>query len=330
MTPFYKRRLFWLLFGLPNLLSILYFGAIAAPQYVSSSSVIVYQSSAAGVPPASAQFGQAAGLSVEGDYLVQSFIVSWHCFEALDAKALRRSWSRGDFITRFGGVGGLFGGNVTDLYHYYLGHVRTHIDNNSAIMTVSVRGYDPAFVLALNREILARSEAALTAINMQAYQNAESFFKVRVQAAKDHLQQVLAAQADTPQAQQFNHLTLKKIALEARLSALEKQPAAAAQLRDLRSEIAGVEAQLASLPPAQLGEGAVYDQLLVQDAESNLLSMETQLLVAQQAALQHLYFMDYVTRPAVPPNPTAPSRLVWVLCIMAGTFLFYLIVKPTH
>lgn len=329
MTPFYKRRLFWLLFGLPNLLSILYFGVIAAPQYVSKSSIIVYQSASGGGGDESVPLGQAAGLSVEGDYLVQSFIVSWHCFAGLDAKHLRRSWSQGDFITRFGGVGSLFGANLTDLYDYYLGHVRTHIDNNSAIMTVSVRGYDPAFALALNREILAQAEAAINAINMQAYHNAEGFFQGRVQAAKQRLQNALAAQAKTPQAVQLNQLNLKEIMLEAQLSVLQKQPTSVAQLRDLRAEIAGLKGQIKLLSQAP-GEAGVYNQLLVQDAQSNLLSMETQLLAAQQAALTHLYFVNYVAQPAVPPNPTAPDRLAWIFAIMAGTFLFYLIVKPTH
>ena len=270
MTPFYKRKLFWILFGLPNLLSIFYFGALAAPQYTSQSSIIVYQSAASGATPDALQLEQGGGVSVEGDYLIQNFITSWRCFAALDHTKLQTAWSQGDILTRFGGVASLFSGNLTSLYNYYLGHVSMHINNNSAIMTLSVRGYDPAFVLDLNHDILAASALALNQINAQAYESANHFFQPRLQAA----QAALNAAQNTP-------------------------PSAAAST-------------------------------LVSEAQANLHAVEAQRRAAQQATLQHLYFMNYISQPAMPPNPTAPNRLVWILAILAGTFLLYLIVKPSR
>lgn len=275
MTPFYKRKLFWALIGLPNLLSILYFGALAAPQYTSKSSLIVYQSAAADISPTDLQLEQGGGVSVEGDYLIQNFITSWQCFTALDHESLQTAWSKGDLITRFGGVASLFSSNITSLYHYYLGHVSTHIDNNSAIMTLSVRGYDPAFVLALNRDILTKSAQAITHINAQAYENADNFFAPRMRAARDALNAALQAES------------------------AQKSPSDATST-------------------------------LVNDAQANLHTIEAQRLTAQQAALQHLYFMNSINLPSVPPDPTAPNRLLWILAILAGTFLLYLIVKPSN
>lgn len=275
MTPFYKRKLFWILFGLPNLLSILYFGALAAPQYTSRSSIIIYQSAASGTDANALQLGQGGGVSVEGDYLIQNFITSWHCFAALDHADLQNSWSKGDILTRFGGAATAFSHNLTSLYNYYLGHVSTHIDNNSAIMTLSVRGYDPAFVLALNRDILAASARAITKINAQAYESADAFFKPRLQAAR------------------------------AALTAAQQAQSAEKSLSDAAST-------------------------LVSEAQANLHAVEAQRLAAQQATLQHLYFMNYINQPALPPNPTAPDRMLWILVILAGTFLLYLIVKPSR
>lgn len=275
MTPFYKRKLFWILFGLPNMLSILYFGALAAPQYTSQSSVIVYQSAASGAPSEDLQLEQGGGVSVEGDYLIQNFITSWHCFAALDHTDLQTAWSKGDILTRFGGAASVFSSNLTSLYNYYLGHVSTHIDNNSAIMTLSVRGYDPAFVLALNRNILSAATQAISQINAQAYESADRFFQPRL----------LAAQAALNAAKQAE--------------AAEKAPS---------------DATLT----------------LVNEAQVNLHAVEAQRLAAQQATLQHLYFMNYINQPALPPNPTAPNRLLWIVAILAGTFLLYLIVKPSR
>lgn len=348
---FYKRKLFWILFGIPNFLSIIYFGLVASPQYISQSSLVVYQSAAADASPVTLQLGQNGGMSVEGDYLVQSFIASWQCFKTLNHGNLRKSWSNGDFITRFGGVMSLFETNVTSLYNYYLGHVYTHINSNSAIMTVSVKGYDPNFVQKLNQEILDKSDKAVNDMNAQAYQNAENFFNSRVQAAKANLKTTILSvtgvqqnsnvlnpsTAYSSQLDLINQLTLKMVSMEAQLTVLQKDTPNSAQVHGLQAEIAKINDEIKSISSKIRGNGTAltsvdgnfsYNQALVQNAKSNLLNVETQLLTAQQAALQHQYFMEYINQPSVPPNPTSPNRLEWIFSIMAGTFLFYLIVKP--
>lgn len=67
---FYNRKSFWILFGIPNILSIFYFLLIATPKYVSESSLIVYQNNQGGADKAvSLQLSQnGGGVSLEGDY----------------------------------------------------------------------------------------------------------------------------------------------------------------------------------------------------------------------------------------------------------------------
>jgi capsular polysaccharide transport system permease protein len=348
---FYRRRLFWVFVGIPNLISIVYFGFIASPQYVSESSLVVYQSASADNSPVTLNLGQNGGTSIEGDYLVQSFIASWRCFATQDHAALVQSWSNGDFVTRFGGLISLFNKNITSLYKYYLAHVSIDIDAKSAIMTVSVQGYDPNFARKLNQKILDESDDAVNDMNAQAYQNAENFFLGRVMAAKSDLNNAIISvtslqknsnvlnpsSAYSSQLALINQLTLKKVAMEAQLTVINKDTPNSAQVQGLTAEISQIDNEISNLSNTIKGKDSsltsvdgdfVYNQALVQNAEANLLNVETQLLTAQQAALQHQYFMEYINQPSVPPNPTRPYRLKWLLGILGGTVLFYLIVKP--
>lgn len=353
MRSFYKRKLFWILFGVPNLLSILYFGAIASPQYVSRSSLIIYQSGATVSSFGGLPLWQNSGVSLEGGYLVRSFIKSWQCFKTLDSGGLRSSWSSGDFITGFGGVASLFNTDVTSLYHYYRGHVHAHIDTNSAIVTIRVVGYDPGFALKLNQDILNQTDKAISNMNAQAYQNAQALFQNRLQAAKadlkaaimgeTHFQKGTAAlssfsKADQLQLALINQLVLEKIAIESRFPMLQNNSSGStsaqlllAQVNKIDDEIDILFIKIQSCNKSLNSEGKsfVYNQTLVQDAASNLLGLERRLFTAQRVALQHQYFIEYVSKPSVLPNPTSPARLQWIFGIMAATFLFYLIVKPS-
>lgn len=353
MRLFYKRKLFWILFGVPNLLSILYFGAIASPQYASQSSLIIYQSGATVSSFGGGTLWQNSGGSLEGDYLVRSFVKSWQCFETLDPKVLRSSWSSGDFITGFGGVASLFKTDVTSLYHYYRGHVHTHIDTNSAIVTIKVVGYDPGFALKLNQDILNQTDKTISNMNAQAYQNAQALFQNRIQAAKADLKAAIMgetqsqkgtaslsslSEADKVQLAFINQLILEKIAIESSFPMLQNNSSGSASSKLLLAQVNEIDDEIdilfikiqnADKPLNSDGKILAYNQELVQVAASNLLGLERRLFTAQRVALQHQYFMEYVSKPSVFPNPTSPARLQWIFGIMVGTFLFYLIVKPS-
>lgn len=346
MRLFYKRKLFWLLVGGPNLLSILYFGAIASPQYVSQSSLIVYQSEPTTSGSGGMPFWQNNGISLEGDYLVQDFITSFQCFKTLDLADLDKSWSSGDFITSFGGIASLFKTDTTSLYDYYLSHVRVHIDVNSAIVTVRVAGYNPDFVLKLNQEILDQSNKAISDLNIQAYQNAQALFHNRLEAEKATLQAAIMAGGNVQKESEayktdlalIDQLILKKTMMEAEFSIFKNDfsdsgsmQGRLADVNKINDEIDALSLKIQAETNDSNPDGGdfIYNQVLVQNSTERLLGLEKQIFTAQKVALQHQYFMEYVSRPSVPPNPTSPKKLQWIIGIMLATFLIYLIVKPS-
>lgn len=354
-TLFLRRKSFWIVFGVPNILCILYFGVLASPRYVSQSSLVVYQANQTDqARPVSVQLsGNGGGVSLEGDYLVARFIRSWQCFKQQDPARLRAHWSRGDIVSRFGGLLDLFDTTPTGLWRYYRNNVTTSIDKDSSIMTVRVVGYNRHFAEALNHSVLAAAAKAVNQMNGDAFRNAETFFDSQVRSARKTLKSSILALSDIqrkskvidPSADYQSKLTLlntlinKRITMQAQMRVFAKATPGSARVRNLRVELQAVDKEIAattrqieggSTPLSSVVGPFAYHQALIRNAESRLKADEEQLLAAQQTALQHQYFMEYVDHPAAPPNPVLPYRLWWILVTMAATFTLYLIVKPAN
>jgi capsular polysaccharide transport system permease protein len=131
----FHRPLFWVIVGIPNIISILYLCLIASPVYVSTASLIVYKPSQ-GVQSLSAMLsGAGGGSSTEGAYIVKDYIGSWDEFRnVLRTIDLLKHFKQGDLITRFGGLASLFRNTDVALWHYYQRRVSASIDQNSGIV----------------------------------------------------------------------------------------------------------------------------------------------------------------------------------------------------
>lgn len=347
---FYKRKLFWILFGIPNILSLFYFALIASPRYVSEASLVVYQSeqSSGG---ATLQLAQSSGgLSLQGGYLLESYLASWDAFARLDRRMLIDGWSAGDFVSRFGGLFDTFGHTPTTLFHYYRSHVSTAVDAESAIVTLTVRGYDAQFVKKVADAALLSGSRAINVINQQAFDNASIFFEQ--QNAKDQaklrrdVNQLSAFQKSSkivdPNAAYgakldlLNQLTSRLVQLNAQADIVRQSTPGSDQIHNLATERQSLESKIQELQGDVYGRsGALtqmtgtytYLQTLIRNDEAALAADEQQMLHAHQLALQNQYFIGYVSFPNVPVNPTEPHRLDWILGILAGTFILYVIIK---
>lgn len=350
--PFYRRKAFWIVFGVPNIISILYFLAIAAPEYVSQASIIVYQAkSGGGAGPVTLKFNNSTGgVSTEGDYLAAKYARSWECFTQQDPKRLRAAWSRGDFVTSFGGLLDGFRSNPTTLWHYYQSHVVTTISEKSSIMTVRVIGYDPSFVHTLNQGVLASAGKAINAMNRQATANAESFFRSQVADAREQLhadiQKLAALQSHggivDPGADYkaklslLDSLLVKRAELAARISAVAAATPDSRAVSNLKAErevldheITRIRHEVAGTPAALTGVTGDFQYVssLIKNDENALETSEGQMLSARQAALQHQYFIENIGAPTTPVDPTRPERWTGLGIVLLVTFFLYLIVK---
>jgi capsular polysaccharide transport system permease protein len=349
---FYRRKLYWIIFGIPNIVSILYFSLIASSQYVTEASVVVYQADqGSGAQSINLQLSQnGGGVSLEGDYLLKTYLASWNCFAQLDQKSLAMAWGRGDLVSRFAGLLSAFRDTPTALWRYYQHHVTAQIDEQSAIMTVRVSGYDPNFVKSLADSVLASSGKAINQINQQSFANTEHFFqeqigkdRARLRADIDRLSAfqktshvVDPSAAYASQLDLLNQLAGKVATLDSQIAAVQASTPASAQLQNLVSERQSLQQRIASLQGQAYGHSGALTQVtgnysflqsLIRNDETALSADEAQLLHSHQSALQNQYFIEYVSTPVAPANATEPDRVFWILGILLGTSLLYLIIK---
>lgn len=350
-APVLRSKLFWMLFCLPNLLAFLYFTLIATPQYVSEASVVVYQSQEAGGNSVNLRLSETGGgLSLEGDYLLAEFLTSWDCFSHEDAGHLRQAWSAGDFISHYGGIREVFRDTPTLLWHYFQRHVTTRVDEQSAIMKVRVRGYDADFVHDLNQRLLLGANQAINAMNREAYDNAEHFFRDELEQdqrqLRDNINQLSEFQRRThlldPNAAYGSQLDLlrslaeKRATVAAQADVLAQDMPNSPERADLQKQLDALDHEMAGIETdghGRIGDltkvsgDFVYLQAQVKNSQDAIASDEEQLLKARQTALQHQYFIEFVSQPTRPVNPTEPRRALMIALILIGTFLLYVIVK---
>lgn len=347
---FHQRRLFWIVFAIPNILSLLYFALIASPQYVSEASIVVYQSDQGSAGKTLQLTQSGGGLSLQGAYLLDTYLASWDAFARFDRKALDEGWSAGDFVSRFGGLLDAFRRSPTVLYRHYKSNVAATVDEESAIVTLRVTGYDPRFVKKVADDALRAGSRAINVINQQAFENAAAFFEQQI--AKD--QAKLRRNVDRLSAFQkasrivdpaaaygakldlLNQLNGKLAQLDAQADMVRQSTPGSDQVENLATQRRSLEGRIRALQGEVYGNSAAltqmtgtytYLQTLIRNDEAALAADSQQLLQAHQLALQNQYYLGYVSYPNVPVNPTEPRRLLWILSILAGTFVLYVIIK---
>lgn len=345
---FYKRRIFWWVCGLPSLLSCFYLFVLATPRYVSEAVVRVYTSSPETDASGGGMIGEIGGGSSisSGAYIFKKYIQSWDMFQILGVKKLYNHWSKGDFISHFGGILTLFSANDMKLWAYYKNHVLVKLDEVSGLLIIKVHGYSADFVCNLNHEIIEQAQNKL----LQSYIKAD-------QAERDMLSQKLLEDRNKLRSDLDNISLLQKSAgisdlkseYQAVLESLSeaqkeriivKTKASATQFLAERGEkIAALKVQLASLDEdiaAQRKEIAsqadVYKKY--EEAESNvqedirnIMLDEQSLLESFRSSLKHAYYIDVIEEPIHPTNPTRPRALYWAAILFFTSFVIYLLVK---
>lgn len=333
--------------GIPNILAGGYLLFLAAPVYVSQAQLVVYQESS-GHQQTLSLGKKRGGTSLEGDYLLSSYLHSMKAFSALDHKILAREWSSGFGVQDYGGLFQGFQRTPLTLWHYYRDSVLIHIDPNSAILTLSVLGYHPGFTQALSQKLLSMGEQNLSQLGEQAYRSAFAYDKGLVQKQQKRLEQAIAYLADYQK--KIGILSLGddyRSALDTRTQLLVKQAEIKAQLAvyaksepknpvtdGLREEVAQIDADLAKnsaaqarRPLVQYGHRYTLLKTKVANAEHLLLADDETLLRTRQNQLSHQYVLSYISPPYRPAVPQLPYRVTTLLWILLGTLIVYLVVK---
>jgi capsular polysaccharide transport system permease protein len=349
-TPFYRRRLFYIVVALPTAIVALYLGLLASPRYVSTTKLVVYQESSSPTASLGGASSISASLSgspsLHGDYLLSSFLLSEKAFQQANPSWLQKNWSQGTGFFDFGGLLQFFQRNMLTLYRYYQSQIGLHVDAKSTVLTMTVDGYTPQFPQQLSKKILAEGQKAITDLGDQSYRQSvdynEKLVKKQKMALADSIQSLAAAEKSSglvnyqtlyqSQLSLIGHLMEKEAELTAQLHAsLALQPNNP-ENKIITQEISSIRSKLERLhirsdrPDSVLASHVGQLQLLqsnVKNAYQLLLSEEATLVKAKESLLAHKYVLSYVSPPSLPQVPSLPDRwwILWVFLISWGVYV---------
>lgn len=187
-----RAQLFLVIVVIPTFLVAGYYFLIAAPRFVSEASFLV-RSAAYQSPSGIGGAGGAASLSstrAPGDFAdaVNSYVLSRDMVDDLDrGGALRSALSRqeSDFLYRFPNF--YRKDNREHLYYHYLSMVTADLDKTAGINTVSVTTFRPEDSQNLVNALLQHAEELINRLNDRMTNDAESYAKLAVGRAQDHV-----------------------------------------------------------------------------------------------------------------------------------------------
>lgn len=345
---FYKRKLFWALVGVPNILAGTYLFFLASPVYVSQAQLVVYQESG-GTSKTLSLGKKRGGTSLEGDYLLATYIHSMHAFSQLNKAELEREWSSGFGVMDYGGLFQAFRHNQDTLWHYYKDSVRYSINPNSAVLTLTINGYSANFPMKLAQKLLAMGQAHLSQLSTAVYQKALAYDQHLVQQQKLILEQAIHKLANYQEhigilslsaqnksrLQTLGQLVVKRAELQAEQAVYKRHEPKSPQTTALAEEIAQLNGQIDHLRDASRGDNVLVRysreytlrKTAVVNSEKLLIAEEESMLQTRKNMLSHEYIISYISPPYRPIVPTLPDRFIDFLWILGITFLVYLIVK---
>lgn len=334
----------------PTGLSILYFGIIASPVYISEANFVVYSpgerfSSTGGLASLIGSIG--GNYSSSASQTISAYISSWDAMMALNqAVDLQRQYSHGvDFLDRYGGVFHPFTNDVR-LWRYYQSMTDDSIDASNGISTLKVRAYSPAMAQKINAFLLAKGQDIVNQLNAGAHAEAVRFAETDVQQARQALRQSTIALADYRNGQrvisplQQSQLQLALVAKlqdqliqeKTQLQAIEQHAPQNPNISVLRSGVQALESQIAAAKAQITGD---HQSLASKDTEYETLQVNQdiaqKLLVAAVTALQQAritaqkqeLFLETISSPNLPDAPQLPRRIEGILATLVISLMVW-------
>lgn len=348
----YRNRWFLAVVVLPTLLAAIYYGLIAADQYVSESRFVVKNRSDKPSPSAGlASLLSTTGMSMgqEQTNEVMEYMRSRDALidlqKQIDVKKVYTA-PQADFLSRYDSFwrDDLF----ESLYSYYTNRVESHVDTKSSVAVLQVRAFSPSDAQAINARLLDLGEGLVNRLNATANQNGISEARRRVAIAEERARRARVAMAQyrnkesllDPKAQGTGmieiaaKLSAEQAALQAQLEVIQRVTPNNPAIVALRGQIAAIGTQIAIQNERAAGTRNAlasklvgYENLLAEQefATQALTAASASLEQAQVDAARQQYYLARIVGPNKPDWASMPRRLIQILTIAAVALCLYLI-----
>ena len=343
-------KLFVYVVVIPTLLSVIYFGGLASPVYISQSSFVVYSPSQhfSSSNLGTLLSGLAGSNSTSAAQTIQAFAKSWDAMMALDKEYnLKKVYGSSsiDFLERFGGVFYPYNSYVK-LLRYYQSMVTDRLDSTNDVTTLTVRAYSAEDAEKINAFLLTKSQDIVNALNDQARAKTVYYAQKDVQAADQKLRDAtieLAVYRNghgvfSPPAQSNlkldmvskleNLLITQKTQLAELLKITPNNPqipALRSEIETLEGQISGENAKVTGSDQSYASEDTEYERLTVNQliAQNLLEAAVTSLEQARMTAQQQELYLETISNPNLPDAPQEPKRFQDILATILLSLILW-------
>lgn len=333
--------------GLPTLVAAVYFLFMATPRYVSETRFVV-QSQERSATSSLGMVLQSTGLgqSASDAFAVHEYMTSRQAMADLNRVVnLQDALNRGDLFSRLDG----FGSSKTNEERYkgYKRFVSVGYDSTNGISTLRVEAFRPSDAKKIAETLLVGGEGLVNRLNDRANRRAVTDAERTVE---EHLQRLTETQRKMTQfrnegqfidpvsivqesATVIGAIMSNLSSLKAERSVLLREAPQSPQLPILEGRIQALESQLSAERNRIAGDArslapqvANYEALvLTREVESkSLLSAQTALDQAREAARRQSLYLESIVAPNLPDKPTLPRRWLAILAVFATSLLIYL------
>ena len=344
------NKLFIYVVLLPTGLSILYFGFIASPVYISESSFVVYSPSqhvsSSGL--ASLLSGLGGSNSTSAAETIHAYIESWDALMSLQRTYdLKKIYGNDhiDIFNRFGGILYPYT-SMVKLLRYYQSMVTDKLGTTDGITKLKVRAYSADDARKINAFLLQKSQDIVNQLNDNARHKSVYYARQDVKSAEEKLKQATLALAQyrnvhsvfNPAAQSALQLGLvsklqdQLITQKTQLDAILAHAPGNPQIPVLKSSIKALEGEIKTEENKVTGSGqslaskdTEYEHLSVNQllAEKLLEAAVTSLEQARLTAQKQELYLETISRPNLPDAPQEPKRFEDVLAVLLVSLMIW-------
>lgn len=351
----------------PTLVATLYFGIIAADQYVSEARFVVRSVSSnsalnslgsLGLGGASGTAGTAATVASQAiskapgeTYSVNEFIRSRDAVDRLiqDNKLLEIfSRNEADLINRYPNF--YSKNNKETLYKHYLKFIDITVLSDSGISVLETRAFRPEDAREMALALLRHAETLVNKLNARAREDSVRFAQTVVQLSEERISDVQKRITEfrnkelivDPSKQSEAALELVarltgEVALErAQLENIMVMTPSSPQIGPLRTRIRSMEDQIIQQRALIVGGDksmahklSQFEQISLERdlAVKQLTSALASLENARQEAQRQQLYLERVVEPHTPDYPLYPKRLMWIGVVFVVSLCLFWIVR---
>ncbi|WP_418610343.1 capsule biosynthesis protein [Gluconobacter cerinus] len=332
------------------MLTAIYFGAFASPQYISNAQFVVRgQTTQSGSMLAGLLQGGSSG-ATEDTYAVQDYLMSRDAAELLiENDSLKSIYypPKADALARFPNF--YSGKTFEHFYAYYQRHVIAELDTTTGISTLSVRTFNARDSQKVAQSLLIAAEQLVNRMNtrqrvntiaasMKEMEDASqrlSAINARLAAYRNEIAMLDPAKQSQPILKDIASLQTILITTRMQIAQLEQStpdspliPVYKRRIDALNNEISLAATHVTGTSNSLVPKISGYDDLIFQRTllEKEVSAAASAVEAAKVQANRQILYLDEVTQPNLPDYASYPRGVANTAIVFVITFGLYLMV----